>query len=134
MDEIFEQNRIEREYIKNAQVGDLFYCIPVYDTRTIELKVVRVTKTQIVLENEVKINKETGHIVGRNPNPTWSPTYLPACLHVMVRMEMVRRRLKTKSALKSAEEALQSRIRSLTQDMDVEAMEKMTEALEALLK
>jgi hypothetical protein len=126
-----ERNRIEREYIKNAQVGDLFYCIPRYRAQATKLNVVRVTKTQLVLDNETRINKETGNIVGGD---LYTPTYLPACPHVTAEMELADRKLKAKAAIKAAEEALQTRIKSLIADGDAEALAKMTEALEALLK
>ena len=128
--DIFEQNRIEREYIKNAKAGDFFYGMPRYNGKATKLKVVRVTKTQIVLENETRINKETGNVVGGD---AYTPTYTPACPHVTARMGLADRKLKAKEALKAVEVVLQSRIKGLTSDSDIEAMEKMTQALEALL-
>jgi hypothetical protein len=130
--EIWEKNRIEKDYRMNAKPGDIFFKKVWHDRDSTEVKVERVTKTQIVLEDGKRVNKEFGTVVGA---AEWDRvSYFPACDHVREDFEAENRRRAARKAMKDAHEALVARINArVGKSMTVEEVEALTAELNAIL-
>jgi hypothetical protein len=117
---ILEENQLEREYYKNAEEGTLFYMKGAHSAKVTLVKVAKVTKTQIVLDNLVRLNRENMRQVGDSAHGL---AYYPALPHITERFELAERvQDALRTALKTVERDLASRVAKAAGSDDLEAM------------
>lgn len=76
LDPVWDEAHAQEEYRANAKVGDIFYIVrSCFSDNFTEVKVVRTTKTTIILENGVKLSRSKGTDIN---NPTSYSSYIPA--------------------------------------------------------
>jgi type 1 glutamine amidotransferase len=130
---IREENRLEREYYKTAEEGTLFYMKGAHFSKVSLVKVAKVTKTQIVLDNRVRLNRETMRQVGAN---AYGPNYYPALPHITERFELAAKKEEVKDALRAAartlDEALADKVTETFDSDNLEAMLALTERFKTL--
>jgi len=71
--------------LKDLQVGDMVYHTEMYGNKILVNKIVRITKTQLVLSNGKKVNKESGREVGESMDMWHSVHYYPATDEIILK-------------------------------------------------
>jgi len=130
-----EQDKAEDQYRANAVVGTVFYLVGGgglwhglnYATAK-EIKVTKTTKAQIVFEDDLRISKDKGKIVGSGPYE--SRRVFPALPHIKERIADEKRSTKAKNDLRKAVEGLQDKV---SKTGDVAEMEALAAKIQAIV-